>query len=74
MDYRFCVKGHLAPQWSEWLDGLTINHTSDGMTILRGEVRDQAALYGLIIRIRDMGAEIIALMPEGRDPEPPRAA
>jgi hypothetical protein len=63
MRYLFRVRGHLDPQWSNWLDGLTIEHDVDGTSRLLGEVRDQAALHGLIVRIRDMGVDLIAVQP-----------
>ncbi|NTU78583.1 MAG: hypothetical protein HGA45_04130 [Chloroflexales bacterium] len=52
------------PQWSDWLDGLTITHEPDGTSRLHGVVRDQAALYGLITRLRDLGLDLIAVTPE----------
>ncbi|NTU85060.1 MAG: hypothetical protein HGA45_37800 [Chloroflexales bacterium] len=63
MHYLFCVHGHLDPQWSDWLGGLTIVHDPDGTSQLRGPVPDQAALYGLITRIRDLGLELISIKP-----------
>lgn len=42
-------------QWSEWFEGFEITHTGSGETILRGPVADQAALYGLIAKLRDLG-------------------
>lgn len=63
MRYLFRVRGHLDPQWSDWLDGLTIEHDTDGTSCLLGEVRDQAALHGLIVRIRDIGVDLIAVQP-----------
>ena len=48
------IKGHIAPHWSDWFAGLTITQTDDE-TILTGEVDDQAALYGLLARVRDQG-------------------
>lgn len=64
MHYLFWVRGHLDPTWSDWLDGLVITHESDGTSRLRGVVRDQAALYGLITRLRDLGLELITVTPE----------
>ncbi len=48
-------QGYLRPEWSEWFDGMTITHESNGDTILSGPVRDQAALHGLLARVRDLG-------------------
>ena len=58
----FCeivVKGHLDIDWSEWLEGLTIAHNDKGETMLSGQIRDQAALYGIIAKVRDMGLTLI---------------
>lgn len=63
MRYLFRVRGHLDIQWSDWLDGLTIEHDADGTSRLLGDVRDQAALHGLIARIRDIGVDLIAVQP-----------
>lgn len=63
MRYEFRVRGHLDQHWSDWLDGLTIGHDADGTTYLLGDVPDQAALHGVIARLRDIGAELIAVFP-----------
>jgi len=55
------VKGQIDERWSEWLDGLTITHTEEGETLLSGEVLDQAALYGLIAKLRDLGLPLLAM-------------
>jgi len=55
------VEAHLDPTWAEWLDGFTLAHTGQGETILTGEVKDQAALYGLIAKLRDLGAKLISV-------------
>ncbi len=55
------VKGQIDERWSEWLDGLTITHTEEGETVLSGEVLDQAALYGLIAKLRDLGLPLLAM-------------
>ena len=59
--YQIRVKGHLDPSWSAWFDGLTITHDADGATTIRGPVVDQAALYGLISRARDLGLILLAV-------------
>jgi hypothetical protein len=53
------VKGHLDTDWSGWFEGLTITHNGNGETMLSGQVRDQAALYGLLAKVRDMGLSLI---------------
>jgi hypothetical protein len=59
--YQIRVNGHLDPSWSAWFDGLTITHDADGATTLKGPVVDQAALYGLISRVRDLGLTLLAV-------------
>lgn len=59
--YRFHVKGHLDDRWSDWLGGLSIERHQDGTTVLVGPVVDQAALYGVIIRIRDLGLPLLSV-------------
>jgi hypothetical protein len=57
------VKGQIDKRWSEWLDGLTIKHVEPDETLLTGPVRDQAALYGLIGKLRDLGLTLSAVNP-----------
>jgi hypothetical protein len=59
--YRIKVKAHLADQWSDWFEGLTITHEPNGETLLCGLVSDQAALYGLLKKVRDLGLGLIAV-------------
>jgi hypothetical protein len=59
--YQIRVKGHLDTSWSVWFDGLRIMHDADGATTLRGPVVDQAALYGLIGRARDLGLTLLGV-------------
>jgi hypothetical protein len=59
--YEIRVKGVLDEQWSSWLDGMTIVPQISGETLLTGPVRDQAALHGLIIKIRDMGLPLLSV-------------
>ena len=61
--YEIRLKGHLDPSWADWFDGLVFSHGSDGTTILSGEVVDQAALHGLLKRIRDLGMPLISVSP-----------
>ena len=53
--YEIRLKGHLGPQWSDWFGGLTITLVEDGETLLTGPVADQAALHGLLKKVRDLG-------------------
>ena len=60
----FCeiiVKGHLDIDWSGWFEGLTIAHSDEGETMLSGQIRDQAALYGIVAKVRDMGLFLISV-------------
>jgi hypothetical protein len=61
--YEIRLKGHLDQSWSEWLNDLTIIHEDNGETLLTGPVADQAALHGLLSRLRDMGITLIAVNP-----------
>jgi hypothetical protein len=58
------VKGHIPEQWSEWFDGLTISHSGPDETLLSGLVADEAALYGIISRLRDLGLKLTWLSSE----------
>lgn len=55
------VESHLDKAWADWLDGFTLTHIEEGETILTGKVKDQAALYGLIAKLRDMGVKLISV-------------
>ncbi len=57
--YEIRVEGHLDPNWSEWLDGLTITLLENGQTLLSGPLPDQAALHGVLNRIRDLNLQLI---------------
>lgn len=59
--YRFTIQGHLNPRWAERLEHFQIIHEPDGTTTLIGSLPDQAALYGLIIKCRDMGLTLLAV-------------
>jgi len=59
--YQIRVKGYLDLDWSMWFDGLTITHDADGCTTIAGRVADQAALYGLIGKARDLGLILISV-------------
>ena len=58
------IKGQINPQWSEWFGGLTISYSDLDETILSGCIPDQAALYGIISRLRDLGLQLISLSSE----------
>jgi hypothetical protein len=59
--YEIRVRGHLRPDWSDWLGGMTIHHEPNGTTRLRGLLHDQAALYGVLLKLRDLGVALLAV-------------
>jgi hypothetical protein len=61
------VAGQLDPRWAEWLAGLTITHSGDTETSLAGSVKDQAELYGLIAKLRDIGMKLISVQSAAAD-------
>jgi hypothetical protein len=65
------VRKHIDRRWSAWLDDLTITHTDQGETVLTGSVADQAALYGLVAKVRDLGLALssVSVLEKG-DQEP----
>jgi hypothetical protein len=63
MDVYYCirVRGHLDSSWSEWFDGLAIASKANGETVLSGEIIDQAALYGVLNKVRDLGLPLLSV-------------
>jgi hypothetical protein len=59
--YEIKVEGHLGGQWTDWFGGLTITLENSGKTLLRGPVMDQAALYGLLKKVRDLGMPLVSV-------------
>lgn len=59
--YQIRIKGHLSHQWSDWFEGLTITLEESGDTLLIGPVIDQAALFGLLKKVRDLGMPLISV-------------
>jgi len=59
--YQIRLKGHLGQQWSEWFDSMTIVLEENGETVLTGPVTDQAALYGLLRKVRDLGMTLLSV-------------
>lgn len=59
--YEIRVAGHLSPQWMDWFEGLTVSLEEDGNTLLTGSVADQAALHGLLKKIRDLGMILVSV-------------
>ena len=56
-----CLREHLDQQWAEWLGGFSMTYTDQNETILTGSLPDQAALYGLIAKLRDLGVTLLAI-------------
>ena len=81
-EYDIRLAGHLDQRWAEWFDGLTVTRHGDGTTVLHGTVVDQAALHGLLQKVRDLGLPLVSVarvapeQPEGptkpRGPHQPR--
>jgi hypothetical protein len=67
--YEIRLKGHLDDRWAEWFEGLTITLEEDGDTLLTGPVIDQAALHGLLKKVRDLGIALVSVSP--LEPGPP---
>jgi hypothetical protein len=60
--YQIRLKGHLGPQWTDWFAGLTVTLENNGDTLLAGPVVDQAALHGLLRKVRDWGVPLISVI------------
>ena len=60
-EYEIRVEGHLDPRWAAWFDGLELTAEDDGTTVIRGPVVDQAALHGVLHKLRDIGIPLISL-------------
>lgn len=60
--YQIRVKGHLGPQWADWFEGLTLMLEENGDTLLTGPVVDQAALHGLLRKVRDLSLTLLSVM------------
>jgi len=61
MIYQIQIQGHLDPRWEDWFEGLTIRLDSNGDTLLTGPVVDQAALHGLLRKVRDLGLPLLSI-------------
>jgi hypothetical protein len=59
--YQVRIKGHLGVQWTDWFGGLTITQEDSGETLLTGPVVDQAALHGLLKKVRDLGMALVSV-------------
>jgi hypothetical protein len=66
--YEIRLAGRLDAHWAVWFDGLTVSHRSDGTTVISGPVADQAALHGVLQRVRDLGLPLISVTRVEPDP------
>jgi hypothetical protein len=65
--YEIRLAGHLDAHWTAWFDGLTVRHEGDGTTVISGSIVDQAALHGVLQRVRDLGLPLISVVRVGPD-------
>jgi hypothetical protein len=72
MVYQIRIQGHLGPEWTDWFEGLTITLEVNGDTLLTGPVVDQAALHGLLKKVRDLGLPLVSISPleHGQEDQP----
>ena len=61
--YEIRIKGHLDARWAAWFDGMDLSRDPDGTTTIQGSLADQAALHGLLQRVRDLGLELLSVTP-----------
>ncbi|HJR80152.1 MAG TPA: hypothetical protein VJ821_08770 [Anaerolineales bacterium] len=64
--YQIRIKGHIGSQWRDWFEGLIVTPEEDGDTLLTGPVVDQAALHGLLKKVRDLGMPLVSVNPVQR--------
>ena len=69
--YEIRLKGHLDPHWTAWFDGLHVRRDREGTTVISGSITDQAALHGVLQRIRDLGLPLISVVRMDAAEEPP---
>jgi hypothetical protein len=59
--YEIRLEGRIDPRWAAWFDGMTVSSHADGTTVIHGQVADQAALHGLLQRLRDLGLPLLSV-------------
>lgn len=74
--YEIRVQGHLDQHWTEWFDGLTISYEGEDITVLRGALTDEAALHGILIKVRDLTLPLVSLnrIADSSSPQHPPAS
>jgi len=70
--YEIRLKGHLDTRWAAWFDGMSLTHASNGTTVLTGVIADQAALHGLLQKLRDLGVPLTSVIELDPTTEPPQ--
>jgi hypothetical protein len=69
--YEIRLTGHLDAHWATWFDGLSLSREADGTTVIAGQIADQAALHGVLQRVRDLGLPLVSVVRfEGDGPKP----
>ncbi len=68
-NYRIRIRSHMDNTWSTWFEGMSIEHWANGETVLSGFIQDQAALFGTLMKIRDLGLALVAVEPVGVQPD-----
>ncbi len=68
--YEIRLRGHLDTRWAAWFDGLNLTHHDDGTTVIDGPVADQAALHGLLQKVRDTGLRLVSVICVEPDHQP----
>lgn len=66
--YEIRLTGQLDAHWTAWFDGLTVTHDADGTTVISGPIVDQAALHGVLQRVRDLGLPLVSVIRVESDP------
>ena len=59
--YQIRIKGYISPDWSEWFEGMNIRHEENGNTLISGLVEDQAALFGIFLKIQNLGLTLLSV-------------
>lgn len=66
--YELRIQGSLSPEWTDWFEGMEIRQEAEGNTVLEGRIVDQAALHGLLARIRDLNLTLISVKQASEEP------
>jgi hypothetical protein len=67
--YRIRTRGRISDRWSDWFEGMTLEHEADGTTVIRCLRLDQAGLHGLLAKVRDLGLALVSVTPTPTPPE-----